>query len=311
MIAESLPELSPVDQEYAQKWADGTSSVLGSVKGTAFTAKPLSADAPEVAASPVEDDLWVHFKVSGRLQGDQSFQLTSSDGARLAQMLRGEPLDPTVKFGTKDTDALIELLRMVAGMVATDCKIRYGGEVQFELDTMTNLAGPPAGSASWTFTTPQVDPIIWTIYLSRELHAALESASQPQHDQAPAAAASAREENSRTAVAPRGGGAAVGSVAGGAESSHGEPAHTNLELLLDVQLEASLRFGQKEMLVRDILALRPGSVVELDRKVQEPAELLVAGRVIARGDVVVVDGSYGLRITDIAQPNQRLAAVET
>jgi flagellar motor switch protein FliN/FliY len=85
----------------------------------------------------------------------------------------------------------------------------------------------------------------------------------------------------------------------------------NLNLLLDIELDARLRFGQCEMILREILELRPGSVVELNREILEPAELLVAGRVIARGDVVIVDGTYGLRITDIAQPEQRLKSVQT
>ena len=88
-------------------------------------------------------------------------------------------------------------------------------------------------------------------------------------------------------------------------------ASAKLDLLLDVELEASLRFGQREMLLRDILDLHPGSVIELDRLVQEPAELIVAGRVIAHGEVVIVDGNYGLRITDIAQANQRLQSLAT
>jgi flagellar motor switch protein FliN/FliY len=65
------------------------------------------------------------------------------------------------------------------------------------------------------------------------------------------------------------------------------------------------------MLLRDILELRAGSVVELDRRLQEPAELLVSGRVVARGDVVIVDGSYGIRIRDIVQPRERLESVKT
>jgi len=80
----------------------------------------------------------------------------------------------------------------------------------------------------------------------------------------------------------------------------------NFGLLLDVEVEASLRFGEREMQLREILELHAGSVVELNRQLQEPVELLVAGRVIAHGEVVVVDGNYGLRITDIVQSQQRL-----
>ncbi|MDE3137491.1 MAG: flagellar motor switch protein FliN [Acidobacteriota bacterium] len=84
---------------------------------------------------------------------------------------------------------------------------------------------------------------------------------------------------------------------------------SNLDLLLDVELEASIRFGQKELLLRDVLNLRPGAVVELARQVNEPAELLVAGRLMARGEVVVVEGNYGLRITEILGPAERIAAI--
>jgi flagellar motor switch protein FliN/FliY len=80
----------------------------------------------------------------------------------------------------------------------------------------------------------------------------------------------------------------------------------NFGLLLDVEVDASLRFGEREMLLREILSLHAGSVVELNRQLQDPVELLVAGRVIAHGEVVIVDGNYGLRITDILQTNQRL-----
>jgi flagellar motor switch protein FliN/FliY len=98
-------------------------------------------------------------------------------------------------------------------------------------------------------------------------------------------------------------------VASAVNSTDDAAAPANLDLLLDVVLEASLRFGQREMLLRDILDLHPGSVIELDRRVQEPAELIVAGRVIAHGEVVIVDGNYGLRITDIAQASQRLESL--
>ena len=72
-----------------------------------------------------------------------------------------------------------------------------------------------------------------------------------------------------------------------------------MDLLLDVELEVMLRFGERRMLLRDILELGAGSVVELDRGVEEPADLLLDGKLIARGEVVVVDGNYGLRVLEV------------
>lgn len=77
---------------------------------------------------------------------------------------------------------------------------------------------------------------------------------------------------------------------------------SKLKLILDVELNLLLRFGQRHLTLREILELNSGSVIELDRQVDEPIELLLDGRVIARGEAVVVDGNYGLRVTEVPQP---------
>jgi len=76
----------------------------------------------------------------------------------------------------------------------------------------------------------------------------------------------------------------------------------NLKLVMDVELNVSLRFGQRTMALREVLELASGTVVELDRLVDEPIELLLDGKLIARGEAVVVDGNYGLRVTEIPHP---------
>ena len=76
----------------------------------------------------------------------------------------------------------------------------------------------------------------------------------------------------------------------------------NLDLVMDVELNVTLRFGKRKLTLREVLELTSGSVVELDRQVEEPVELLLDGVVIARGEAVVVDGNYGLRVTEVSQP---------
>lgn len=78
-------------------------------------------------------------------------------------------------------------------------------------------------------------------------------------------------------------------------------ADSELERVIDVPLAVTLRFGQREMRLRDVLELSPGSLVELDRHIEESVDLLLEERVIARGEVVIVDGNYGLRVTEIVQ----------
>ena len=71
--------------------------------------------------------------------------------------------------------------------------------------------------------------------------------------------------------------------------------------VIDVPLAVTLRFGQRHLTLRDILTLTTGSLVELDRQVEEPVDLVLGDRLIARGEVVVVDGNYGLRVTEVIQ----------
>ena len=84
------------------------------------------------------------------------------------------------------------------------------------------------------------------------------------------------------------------------------PASRTMEVLLDVHLPVSISFGSAEMPLRDVLKLSAGSVVELDRQPEEPVDLIVNGCVIARGEVVVVDGNYGVRVQEIVSRKERL-----
>lgn len=75
-----------------------------------------------------------------------------------------------------------------------------------------------------------------------------------------------------------------------------------LDMLHDVEMEVSAELGRTRMSVRELLSLTPGAIVELDRAAGSPADLLVNGRLIARGEVVVVDENFGIRITEIVAP---------
>lgn len=79
----------------------------------------------------------------------------------------------------------------------------------------------------------------------------------------------------------------------------------NLSVLLDIELPVALRFGRKTMLLQDIIALREGSAVEFDRATDEPVEVLVNGRVVARGEAVLVRGNHGVRISEIVSSRDR------
>ncbi|HEX3914486.1 MAG TPA: flagellar motor switch protein FliN [Steroidobacteraceae bacterium] len=80
----------------------------------------------------------------------------------------------------------------------------------------------------------------------------------------------------------------------------------NLKLILDVAVTLALEVGRAKMSVRDLLQLAPGSVVELDRLAGEPLDVLVNGVRIARGEVVVVNEKFGIRLTDVVSETERM-----
>jgi flagellar motor switch protein FliN/FliY len=80
----------------------------------------------------------------------------------------------------------------------------------------------------------------------------------------------------------------------------------NLDLLLDIPLEVSVELGRVTMLIRELLEVGTGSIVELQKAAGEPVEVLVNGRLIARGEVVVVEDNFAVRITEILSPAERI-----
>ncbi|HUK92355.1 MAG TPA: flagellar motor switch protein FliN [Blastocatellia bacterium] len=83
----------------------------------------------------------------------------------------------------------------------------------------------------------------------------------------------------------------------------------NIDRLLDIEMDVIVRFGVTNMPLSSIVRLGPGSIIELNRAVDAPVDLLVNGLLIARGEVVVIDGCYGVRVTEITSPGNRAQSV--
>ncbi|MBZ5642895.1 MAG: flagellar motor switch protein FliN [Acidobacteriia bacterium] len=211
---------------------------------------------------------------------------TEADALALAQILVSEPPDPSAAFDKDRRDAYQELLRQVLGQVATGMKAVAGGEVELKPSGSDAPSWPGATCLGIRVTGEKIQPIYLDLLITAELLQSLRPAAM---EKGPTAA------TTETTLA---------------ESPDASAARSaNLELLLDVKLDATIRFGRKQMLLREILELHPGSAVALDRQVEEPVELLVGGRMVAWGEVVIVDGNYGLRITEILSPQQRLESL--
>jgi flagellar motor switch protein FliN/FliY len=178
----------------------------------------------------------------------------------------------------------------------TNDKNPFGdGDLNQELiDQMLNGGAVDQTPAAWDDQT-----------LQTEIHAARSAAGLMVDDTAPSLSverAPAPSSQAPTAVHP------VQFMPLAPELPSSDPAH-GIELLMDVALEVSVELGRSHMSIGEILALRTGSVIELDKLAGEPVDVSVNGTLIARGEVVVVDEKFGVRITEVVSRARRMATL--
>jgi flagellar motor switch protein FliN/FliY len=223
------------------------------------------------------EPLRINLTLDGDLRGE--FQLAFRRA--VATILAAKCLQqPPGELGTEQSEAVLHCVE--AGMN------EFRSAVAEEYGTFTSKASlasePPSDTANVAEVTAADDGgnrVSLLMYLNPALAEALVSHAKE---------ASADETNGRSKDAVR------------EKEGQPNPERLNLQLVMDVELNVTLRFGQRQLALREVLELTSGSVIELDRQVEEPVELLLEGKVIARGEAVVIDGNYGLRVTEVPQP---------
>jgi len=282
MTEATAPARQPEPIEFLQIWCDSMSQVVGQITGTAVPCL-VRMEAPPDLAPPEDGDFWAAVTCSAGLRGEMILRLAGATVLRLAQIFMSEPATPEAPPTAEHREAVIELLRQISGLVASAAKARWG-EIQLLVEL---AAAAPSWSSAGTFWLQIGEEGPASMALEFGLSAAL--AAELRAEKAEAGKAEAAPP---AAAAPT-----AGAVVGSVEAA---PGTGSLDLLMDVQLAMTLRFGTRQLLLREVLDLSPGAVVELDRKVQEPVDLLLDGKLVARGEVVVIDGDFGLRLTDVS-----------
>jgi len=93
------------------------------------------------------------------------------------------------------------------------------------------------------------------------------------------------------------------------EKKSGQKEKYDIDLILDIPLDVSVELGKVRMLVNNLLELGQGSIIELDKPVGEPLEIYINNKLIARGEVVVVEEKFGIRVTDVVSPLERVKSL--
>jgi len=261
-------------EEYQQIWVDSVCQVLSKLGNTQFQAKTVEAPGVETSDSQSYCAL---FTLGPPLSGEQAVCFSANDGLRLSRLFTGEPLADGATFDSEQVGTVAELFRRVCVTAALALSDRLKTQVEANL---TRMEPPPwlqsqaSGKAFHIWSASDPTPVLLRIHLSPELEEALRFAEKGSLTMTPSLVPSPKQQN--------------------------------LEFLRQVELPVTLCFGRREMLLREILELTPGAVLELEQRIEEPVELLVGARLIARGEVVVVEGCYGLRVTEVITTAERL-----
>ena len=271
-------------QAFLAIWGESFSQTLGQITGAAVTCV-VRTEAPPDLTPPGEGDFWAAVTCSGSLRGEMILRFAGATALRLAQIFMSDPATPEAELTADHREAVVELLRQVSGIAATAAGARWG-EFQGRAE---QAASAPSWSSAGTFWLQIGEPGPDCTALEFGLSAALVAALRAEKAESVKAGSTAAATDSSTKP---------GSPA--AASSDTLQGPVALDRLMDVQLSMTMRFGARRLLLREVLDLSPGAVVELDRKIQEPVELLLDGKLVARGEVVVIDGNYGLRVTDVS-----------
>jgi flagellar motor switch protein FliN len=276
-------ELSTELRNWCEAWKTCLQNVLSQVSG-----QPTVFEISSEPLATADADVWYTVVAGGAVHGEMTLRLSVASGARLARKFLGEP-EPAVAIGAaaaesitaEQKEALEELLRQIAGLAATALAPSVSGEVQLHL----SASAAPSWSSDAVICLQTRDEAGTAISIEIQISPALAAELQPRVQ--PKVQPASVPQTSAPPPAP---------------SSTLSPPAASYGRLMDVGLHVKLRFGTRRMLLRDVLALSAGVVVELDNTLHSPVDLLLDGRLIAQGEVVIVDGKYGLRVTDVVDP---------
>jgi flagellar motor switch protein FliN/FliY len=319
--------MDPAIQELSQKvggsFAESMGSVFSMLTGREFaiSAKDAAAiDHEGIAGLHGAPTVYVKAHYTKGMTGALLFSLPLKEGTMLVDLMLGGDGAPAAELAGDSRDALAETFNQIMGSANQTLSDLAGETLSISnveifskeapaAKGLEELLGPgpfqdlPLATTQESLATTihVLIPDLLVQQLKRKL-----GLGEPAAPPAPAPAAAPAPAPVPVPAAPAP--VAAGAVAPPAIPS--APVDTgNLDLLLDIELPVMVRMGQTEMQLGELLKLTPGSILELNRAADAPVELLVNSKVIAKGEVVVVDGNFAFRITEIESTAARIRSL--
>lgn len=307
--------------------ADSSFTVLSMLLGKDIDLAPIRSD--RIAAEEIEGLDWPTIIVgkgsfTRGVEGSIFFIYNIVDATRLIDLMLGGEGESTTILDEDSTDALNETINQIMGATCQTLSEKTGQSVsidQVEIQTgqgadvvRERLETDPFPGIEFTMALDELIDSKMFIGLNEKLFGSLtdlfhkpksEASSEPRPAPEPAATS-----GGPAAAAP---GAPAATVFPPSPQPAPEPAYTgtpgNIDLLMDIELPVVIRIGKTELLLQDILKLTPGAIIELNKTTDDPIDMLVNNKLVARGEVVVVEGNFAFRITEIVSPAARIRSL--
>ena len=238
----------------------------------------------------------LHIAISGAVSASAIIALTPNLVASLSDMMMGEEASDREDIGDDDLDAAKEITSNILGAISNSLsaqkelpvlsfnitKVEYIGEnKEVSLENYSKMF-------VYTFKIESLKSLMMFIIDEKLENAIFNKAKPSTQENLSSSSSFSNTQNPLPSV------------------SLNNDEMTNISLIMDVKLPVKVRIGKKRMLLKDVLSMDIGSVVELNQLANDPLEILVDDHVIAEGEVVIVDGNFGVQITTIGTKRERL-----
>lgn len=264
----------PTTQAFGAALIDGFAAVLGTRAGVT-AAVTLSAEAVR--------PMWtMTVRVGSPTAGAVTLGMSREVCATLVRLVCGEERQA-------DDGAIVEVLQDIVGQAVDGIHGRPAGDGRVYVEAPCAVTAAPEGVASAHVVRLDSAELTVGLWIQEERSAATaDLADRATRTSAAASMRAVEEELSALPAVP-----------------------ANLDVILDIDLPLSVRFGQTDLTLEALTRLGPGSLVDLARSPEDPVDVLVNGRLVARGEVVVVGGNYGVRILEVVSTADRVRSLQS
>jgi flagellar motor switch protein FliN/FliY len=276
------------------------------------------ANAGQLSNDFGSDSLMLRADLFQKLSGAFYFAYKKADVATLADlMMMG---DGSASYEEDHKDAIVELTNQILGAVSSSFGTNFDIQITVATPTVENFAPDAAGfnpnASIVAYCTMKVEDVKSFKFAILLPNSTASEMAELAGTKGGGATSSSGGGAGSFDFADIGGGASEmqlqnfaqpsGSLATDRSTIFSSTNNPQLDMLLDVTLQVSIELGRTDMSIKKILELGPGSIIELNRMAGEPVDLLVNDKVIAKGEVVVVDENFGIRIVKLVSPEERL-----